>query len=164
MNFMMKEIMIDYDTDKVGLQELEETIEKLGYRISYKKYEGAFDKISRDFRRGSHIETTGFKRVNDNNFKELVLRSTRLVIVLFTSLQCPTCKLIRSKVMEVKRELEDQIYAYELVITETSKWKEYDVMIVPTIIFFNRGKERERFSGLVDKNEIKMKAVALLKN
>lgn len=162
-NFLMKKIVIDYDADKVGVQELEETVEKLGYRISYKKYEGLLDKMSRVFRRGSRKETDVFRHLNDHNFEELVLQSTKPVIVLFTSPRCPTCKLLRPKLMKVKRKLEDHIYVYELNITEARKWEEYNVTSVPTILYFQRGKEIERFSGLVDKDEIEMRAIALLK-
>lgn len=162
-NFLMKKIVVDYDADNVGVQELEETVEKLGYRISYKKYEGLLDKMSRVFRRRSRIETGVFRRLNDHNFEELVLKSTRPVIVFFTSPQCPTCKLVRPKLMEVKSKLEDRIYVYEFNIMETRKWEEYAVMSVPTILYFHRGKEIERFLGLVDKDEIEIKALALLK-
>jgi thioredoxin 1 len=162
-NFLMKKIVVDYDADKVDVQELEETVEKLGYRISYKKYESLLDKILKIFRKENHVETGVFRRLNDHNFEELVLKSTRPVIVLFASPQCPTCKLVRPKLREIKRKLEDQIYVYELNVMETRKWEEYNVMSVPTILYFHRGKEIERFLGLVDKDEIEIKAVALLK-
>lgn len=42
--------------------------------------------------------------------------------------------------MEVKNKLEDRIYVFELNIMETRKREKYDVMSVPTILYFLKGK------------------------
>jgi len=46
-NFLYKRIYVSYDPSVIGIPELEEKIEELGYRLSYKKYESAFKSLLR---------------------------------------------------------------------------------------------------------------------
>lgn len=160
-NFLMRKIVVDYDPERIGVPELEERVEGLGYRISYKKYEGLFDRISRALRMGRREEGDGFRRVDDHNFEELVLQSNRPVIVLFASPQCPTCKLMRPRLGEVARKFEDRIYVYELNVMETHRWEDHDVMSVPTLLYFDDGREVGRLVGLAGKDEVEMRVLEL---
>ena len=161
-NFLMKKIVVDYDPNRVGVPELEERVEELGYRISYKKYESLLDRISKAFRRRRRGEVDSFRPLDDHNFEELVLRSNRPVIVLFTSPQCPTCRLMRPKLRDVERKFGDRIYVYEFNIMETRKWEDHDVMSVPTLLYFHEGREAGRLVGLAGKDEVEMKTLELL--
>ena len=49
-NYMTQNVVITYNSSKIGIPEIEKAIEELGYRIAYKKYEGFLEKISKIFR------------------------------------------------------------------------------------------------------------------
>jgi len=48
-NYMTQNVAVTYDPSKIRIPEIEKAIEKLGYRISYKKYEGIREKFRRFF-------------------------------------------------------------------------------------------------------------------
>ena len=49
-NYLIKKIEVDYDPGKINSLELEEIVEKYGYRISDKKYDSIFHKVSKVFK------------------------------------------------------------------------------------------------------------------
>ena len=105
-NFLMRKIIVDYDPEKIDVPEIEEKIEKLGYRIAYKKYESLPQRILKVFRPGEHKEA--FRKLDDRSFDELVLLSKRPVIVLFASPDCPTCGIMRQKLRELAEKFKNQ--------------------------------------------------------
>lgn len=50
-SYLTEKVSVDYDPEKVDLSSVENKIEYLGYKIAYKKYEGALEKLSKIFRR-----------------------------------------------------------------------------------------------------------------
>ena len=44
-NFLMKKVIIDHDPDKADISCLEETIERAGYKVAYKKYDGVLSRL-----------------------------------------------------------------------------------------------------------------------
>ena len=162
-NFLMKKIIVDYDPEKVDVPKLEERVERLGYRIAYKKYESLSEKLLKVFRGRKPEEEVVFRRLGDHDFEELVLRSNKPVMVLFSSSKCPTCNLMRPKLKEVERKFKDRIYVYELNILEARKWEDYNVMSVPALIYFDGGKEKEHLIGLVEREDVETKVLELLK-
>lgn len=153
-NFLYKRIYVSYDPSVIGIPDLEEKIEDLGYRLTYKKYEGAFESFLRVIGIGKNKEQR-FRRVEDHNFEELVLRSNRPVLLLFTSTKCPSCRVLREKLKEALGRHEDEIYIFETNILETSIWEKYDVMSVPTVVLFFKGEEKKRRVGMLNTEEIR---------
>jgi copper chaperone CopZ/thiol-disulfide isomerase/thioredoxin len=153
-NFLYKRIYVSYDPSVIGIPDLEEKIEDLGYRLTYKKYEGAFESFLRVIGIGKNKEQR-FRRVEDHNFEELVLRSNRPVLLLFTSTKCPSCRVLREKLKEALGRHEDEIYIFETNILETSIWEKYDVMSVPTVVLFIEGEEKKRRVGMLNTEEMR---------
>ena len=50
-NYMTQNVVVTYDPSKIGIPEIEKTIEDLGYRIAYKKYESILERVSNIFSR-----------------------------------------------------------------------------------------------------------------
>ena len=93
--------------------------------------------------------------MEDHNFEELVLRSNRPVLLLFTSTKCPSCRVLREKLKEALGRYEDEIYIFETNILETSIWEKYDVMSVPTVVLFIEGEEKKRRVGMLNTEEMR---------
>jgi copper chaperone CopZ len=64
-NYITQNVAITYDSSKIGIPEIEKTIEELGYRIAYKKYEGILERFAKIFSRKK--EEASF-RLGDNEF------------------------------------------------------------------------------------------------
>lgn len=153
-NFLYKRIYVSYDPSVIGIPDLEENIEDLGYRLTYKKYESVVESFLRVIGVGKNKEQR-FRSVEDHNFEELVLRSNRPVLLLFTSTKCPSCRVLREKFKETLGKHEDEIYIFETNILETSIWEKYDVMSVPTVVLFIKGEEKKRRVGMLNTEEIR---------
>ena len=160
-NFLMKRIIVDYDPEIVSIPKLEDVVERLGYRIAYKKYDSLFKRMKKVFRRKNE-EKYEIRKVDDHTFEELVLQSNKPVIVFFTSHGCPTCRIIRPTISELETKFKDRIYVYELNIMETRKWEDYNVLSVPTLLFLKKGEEIERIVGLVTEEELDTKTINIL--
>lgn len=161
-NFLMKKVVVTYDPKKISVPELEKRLEDLGYRVAYKKYGGIFDKVSRFFS-GRSGEAVSFRRVEDHDFEELVLRSNKPVVVMFSSPNCPVCKTLKPLLKEASKNFQDQVYVYKMDITATNKWADYGVMSVPTLLYFSDGKEIARHLAFSTKEDIEQKISEILK-
>lgn len=161
-NFLMKKVLIDHDPQKVDVHVLEKTIEEVGYRIAYKRYEGTLDKLLRKIF-GKRRETDRIRSVQDHNFDELVLKSSKPVVVEFTSPDCPTCQVMASKLEQLESKLQQRIAIYQMDIAKNKRWEIYNVLSVPTLIYFVNGKEVERQTGIAEVKEIESRLEELTK-
>lgn len=160
-NYMMKNVTATYDPNKVGIPEIEKTIEELGYRLAYKKYESALGKVSKIFRRKKEEELP-FRCISDHEFEELVLKANKPVSVVFTSPSCPACEAFKPILKAVAKKFQDRIHFYEMGISRNKKWKEYNVLGVPTILHFKNGQEANRQTGLLEQKEVENEILKLL--
>jgi len=51
-NYMTQNVAVTYDPSKISIPQIEKTIEELGYRIAYKKYEGLWKGFRHFFAQG----------------------------------------------------------------------------------------------------------------
>lgn len=161
-NFVMKKVLIDYDPQKVGVPVLEKAIEEVGYRIAYKRYEGIFDKFRKIFGKRRE-ESTRIRSVQDHNFDGFVLKSNKLAVVEFMSPTCPTCQVMAANLEKIESKLREKTSIYQMDITRNKKWETYDVLGVPTLIFFVDGKEVKRQTGIVEVKELESRLEELIK-
>ena len=160
-NFLMKKVIVTYDPNKVSVPELEKRIEDLGYKISYKKYEGLFEKMFRLFT-GKKKEI-GFRQVGDHEFEDLVLKSSKPVVVMFTSPACPSCRALKPQLKAAVEKFQDRVYLYEMDIMTTKHWENYNVMSVPTLLYFKGGVETGRQGAFSKQEEIEKMVSLMLK-
>lgn len=145
-NFMMKKVIVDYDPRKTGVPELEEKLEYLGYQLSYKKYEGFIERFSKVlFGKKDEIK---FRQISDHEFDNLVLKSNKPVAMLFLSQICSSCKALKPRLKTVLNKFQGQIYFYEIDISKTKKWEDYNILSIPTLMFFKDGKTIGRLVSL----------------
>lgn len=161
-NFLMRKVIITYDPKKVGVPDFEKKLEKLGYKVAYKEYESIFDKISRVFLGREAEEAPVFRRVEDHGFDDLVLKSNKPVVVIFTSPGCPSCKALKPRLREASKVFEDRVYVYEMDITTTKRWEDFNVMSVPTLLYFRGGREMGRQVAFPEKADIERKIMEIL--
>ena len=150
-NYMAKNLRVTYDPERVQLAEIEAAIERVGYRISYKRYPGVLSRIRGLFEReeGGKVES-----LSDGDFPGKVLHAPRPVAVMFSSPTCPTCRVFKPQFEGLAESAEGRADLYEMDISTTETWRDYDVLSIPTVLVFREGEVAERFTALPRTEEI----------
>lgn len=92
---------------------------------------------------------------NEADFTAHVLHCRGLVLVDFWAPWCEPCKMVRS---EIKRAAESTKNYASVVKVDVDKFPDlaerYEVMAVPTLLFFKDGQDVKRIIGYVTQGEI----------
>lgn len=79
--------------------------------------------------------------LNDQNFKEEVLKSQKLVLVDFWSSWCPPCKIMNPIMEKIAEHYSDKIKVCKLNVDEARLTaSQYGIEAIPTFLFFKPGK------------------------
>ncbi|MBI2464438.1 thioredoxin [Candidatus Peregrinibacteria bacterium] len=97
------------------------------------------------------------------DFSEQVLKSTLPVLVDFYADWCGPCRALTPIIEELEKEYEGKIKIGKLDVDEEGKIAtEYEVMSIPTLIFFKDGQVVEKLTGLQSKDVLKQKLTSIL--
>ena len=140
-NYIMKNVKVVYDSDFVGLSEIEAAIERVGYQIAYKQYPSVASKLKNLFRKDRQ---SAVAVIRDVDFPSRVLHTSKPVAVLFSSPNCPTCRVIKAVYTQVADELAGRVEFYEMDSLTTNTHQAYDVISVPTVLIFRDGQLKDR--------------------
>lgn len=151
-SYINKLLKISYDSDQAQLEEIEATIERLGYRIAYKKYPSVFSKIKRAIE--GKKEEEEIRTITDTQFAETINHTANPVAVVFSSSRCPACLYFKRQLKEITRINKETIVIYEMDITRTETWRQYDIMSIPTVLIFRNGQVFDRFEALPQAKEV----------
>ncbi|WP_446830280.1 thioredoxin domain-containing protein [Candidatus Foliamicus sp.] len=100
--------------------------------------------------------------VNDDTFLEEVFESALPVLVDFTATWCAPCKEVDPIVDELAAQMDGKAKVVKLDIDESPNiYRQLNVNGVPTVIFFNEGREEDRISG-AQRREIYVKYLAAM--
>jgi thioredoxin-like negative regulator of GroEL len=85
-------------------------------------------------------------------FRDLIARADRPVMMVFNKTGCPTCVLLRPRLERLAEEYQGRVlfarYKHVSAWMKVTSWrilKEFGVYFVPTVILFVDGQERERW-------------------
>ena len=94
-------------------------------------------------------------RVSGDNFEEEVIKAGKAVIADFYSDSCVPCKRLSPVLAELEEELGDKVKLVKININfDGALAEKYEVMSVPTLVFFKDGEEVSRLNGAVKRSEI----------
>ncbi len=102
-------------------------------------------------------------KLTDANFETEVLGSDVPVMVDFSADWCGPCQALHPIIEAIAPEFDGQIKigAVDIDVSRETPTK-YQVMAVPTLIFFRDGIPVDKFTGLLGKSELKKKLEALI--
>lgn len=93
------------------------------------------------------------QEINSNDFNEKISKGK--VFVDFWASWCGPCRMIAPILDELSREMND-IKFYKLNVDDNGDVaQQYEVMGIPTLIFFKDGKEVKRIVGVKSKEDLK---------
>lgn len=95
------------------------------------------------------------KEITLTNFKEVVLKAEKPVIIKFHALWCSACQTLNKVTEGLENELNKTAILSEVDIEKEKELsKILNIKTVPTIIVFNKGKIINYHVGLLSKKEI----------
>ena len=144
-SYMSKILRVTYDPEVTQLADIEAAVERVGYRIAYKKYPGALSRLRSLFKRESAVEVAS---LTDSDFPGKVLHASKTVVVLFSSPTCPTCRVFKPEFLSLADKLGGEADFYEMDIEATETWRDYDILSIPQVIIFRSGKVSQRFTAM----------------
>ena len=93
---------------------------------------------------------------NDSAFTLHVLHKKGIVIVDFWAPWCEPCKMIRAEIQRAAEAFKDQVEVVRVDVDAFHSLAEkYDIMAIPTLLFFKDGKPVKRIIGYASEEEIR---------
>ena len=94
-------------------------------------------------------------KVSNENYKEEVLDSEKVVLVDFYADWCAPCKMMAPIVEEISEELGDKVKVCKVNVDDNQDLAmQYGIMSIPTLLFIKNGKLEKTLVGLRDKQEL----------
>lgn len=94
--------------------------------------------------------------ISDQDFEEKVIKSTRPVLVDFWAPWCRPCLMLAPVVKDLAGEYQGKIDFAKLDVDQNPKTaSQYQVMSIPTVIVFKKGKAYAHLVGFKPKEELK---------
>lgn len=92
--------------------------------------------------------------IENNQINQEVLKSDKLIIVDFYATWCVPCQMLTPILVQIDKENEE-VEIFKVNVDENQETAiRYDIVSVPTLIFFKDGKEIDRQIGLVEKEKL----------
>ena len=95
------------------------------------------------------------KEITDAGFEKEVLKSDKPVLVDFWAAWCGPCKMLSPIVEEVAGKYQNQFKFCKVNVDENPQQAaNFQIMSIPTMIFFKGGEPVDKVIGLISKDEI----------
>ncbi len=96
------------------------------------------------------------KELDSGNFNEEINNTEKLVLVDFYATWCGPCKMLAPVVSEIAEEYKEKLEVYKVNIDENQELAlKYDIMSIPTLMFFKNGEVVNTSVGFRSKSELK---------
>lgn len=93
--------------------------------------------------------------ITENQFEQKVIKADKPVLVDFFASWCGPCKMLSPIIDEVAEEVKDKAYVYKVDVDQNPAIaNQYQVMSVPSIVFFKEGKVTNQLVGTVSKEDL----------
>lgn len=102
------------------------------------------------------------KEFTDANFNEEVMQAKGIVLVDVFANWCGPCKIMSPVIDEIAMEYKDKIKIGKLDVDKSPNTPtKYNILSVPTLLFFKDGQLVDQQIGLISKQALQKKLAAL---
>lgn len=85
---------------------------------------------------------------------DVLLQKDKLIVLVFYTKWCPTCKMVGMTLEEYEEE-HDDVFIIEIDAEDNKELANiYNVRSAPTLIFFYKGEKRSVYQGFLDIEEL----------
>jgi thioredoxin 1 len=107
-------------------------------------------------------------RIKGNDFEEEVLHANLPVVVDFYGGGCPPCEIVSPIVEELAKEYDGKVKFVKLNMDDDEEQSNrlaarFELMSVPTLLFFREGKLADRVVGVIPKADFRQRMESLTK-
>ena len=92
--------------------------------------------------------------LNKENFEQEVLKSDKPVLVDFWAAWCGPCQMLSPVVDEIAKETTEFKVGKINVDEQMDLAQKYGIVSIPCLIVFKDGKEAQRHTGVIPKNQV----------
>ena len=101
--------------------------------------------------------------ITDETFQTEVLESDKVTLVDFWAEWCQPCKIVGPIVEEFGEEYKDKVKVVKMDVDANSDTPgKYNILSIPTLIFFKNGQPERTMVGVQSKEQLKKAADELL--
>ncbi len=94
--------------------------------------------------------------LTDDNFQSTIQAAKTPVLVDFSATWCGPCKALAPTIDKIAAEYAGKLAVYKVDIDNASEAaSDFNIISVPTCVFFKSSKEVDRFTGALDIRSIK---------
>lgn len=94
--------------------------------------------------------------LNAENFSKEVVQSDKLTIVDFWAQWCGPCKMLSPIIDELDKEYEGKVKICKVDTDANQELSnQFQIVSIPTVIFFKDGKQVDKFVGFKSKDAVK---------
>ena len=105
----------------------------------------------------------GDLNITDSDFKTQVLESSEPVIVDFWAPWCGPCRAVSPVIDELAKEFAGKVKVGKLNVDENSQTAgQYNVMSIPSVVFFKNGQPIRTMVGVQSKEDYKQEIEQIL--
>lgn len=114
----------------------------------------AFSTRSSPLRAGASGDHTSLQIGSEADFERDVLNADRPVLVDFYTDSCGPCRMLAPTIEKLAKEYEGRALVHKVDISYLPRLaRRYEIHGIPSVLFFNEGKEVERLVGLRPQRE-----------
>ena len=101
--------------------------------------------------------------IKDGEFVDKVEQAAKPVLVDFSAVWCPPCARLKPTVERISQEFSDKLEVFGVDVDHCPELStRFNIVSVPTMIFFRGGKEVKKIIGLRDYDSLKKEVEALV--
>ena len=101
--------------------------------------------------------------INDSQFDTLVLRSGLPVLLECGSPECIICKTMDARIGESVGASASKMVFFKLDINQNKRWQDFNVRVIPTLLYFKNGVVIARQDNFPEVEDIKAQIKTILK-